>query len=82
MNEDKAAVLVRMPKDLKQRLQKQAKEQGVSLNQMITYSLAQEVTQLEAQRYLERRIEGKSPEDIEQKFWAVMDKVQDRPAFE
>ena len=49
---------------------------------MITYSLSHEVTQLEAQRYLGRRIEDKSSEDIEQKFWAVMDKVQDRPAFE
>ena len=78
MSKDRATVLVRLPKDLKHRLQIQAREQGVSLNQMITYSLSREVAQLEAQRYFDRRLEGKSKEEIEQKFWAVMDKVQDR----
>lgn len=78
MSEDRATVLVRLPKDLKRRLQAQAKEQGVSLNQMITYSLSRDVAQLEAQSYFDRRLEGKSPEEIKRKFSAVMDKIQDR----
>ena len=78
MSKERATILVRLPKDLKRRLQVQATEQGISLNQMINYSLSRELTQLEAQRYFDQRLEGKSKEDIEQKFWTVMDKVQDR----
>ena len=40
MNEDKAAVLVRMPKDLKQRLQKQAKEQGFLKSDDYVFTIA------------------------------------------
>ncbi|MFT5365703.1 MAG: hypothetical protein ACI8V2_000644 [Candidatus Latescibacterota bacterium] len=78
MNENRASVLVRLPKDLKQRLQVQAEQQGVSLNQMITYSLSREVAQLEARRYFDQRLDNKSKKDVEQKFWDVLNKVQDR----
>lgn len=78
MSEERATVLVRLPKDLKQRLQAQANEQGISLNQMVIYSLSREVAQLEAQRYFDKRLEGKSKENVGQNFWAVMDKVQNR----
>jgi hypothetical protein len=78
MNENRASVLVRLPKDLKQRLQVQAEQQGVSLNQMITYSLSREVAQLEARRYFDQRLDNKSKKDVEQKFWDILNKVQDR----
>ena len=79
MSEDRTAVLVRLPRDLKRRLQGQARRQGVSLNQMINYSLAREVTLMEAQTYLEKRLDGKPAEEIQKRFWEVMEKVQDRP---
>ncbi len=82
MNEHRTTILVRLPRDLKYRLQEEAKEQGVSLNQMINYSLSREIAQLEAQRYFDQRLEGKSKEKIKQKFWTVMDKVGDRPVPE
>ena len=78
MNESRASVLVRLPKDLKHRLQVQAKQQGVSLNQMIPYSLSREVAQLEAQCYFDQRLNNKNKEEVEQKFWDVLNKVQDR----
>lgn len=49
---------------------------------MITYSLSREVAQLEAQRYFDHRLDGKSKDVIEQKFWDVLNKVQDRPVPE
>ena len=79
MAEDRTAILVRLPKDLKRRLQDQARDQGISLNQMINYSLTQEVALMEARGYLDRRIEGKSADEIQKRFWATMEKVQDRP---
>jgi hypothetical protein len=81
-SEKRAAILVRLPKDLKLLLQEQAKHRGVSLNQMINYSLTREVTHLEAQNYLDRRLAGKSAEQIQGKFWSLTEKIQDRPVPE
>lgn len=72
------AVLVRMPADLKQRLQAQAQRQGVSVNQLITYSLTRQIATLEALSYLEQRLEGKSARKIRADFDRVMRKVKNR----
>jgi len=72
------AVLVRMPADLKRRLQTQARRQGVSLNQLITYSLTREISALEALSYLEQRLEGKSARKVRADFDRVLRKVKDR----
>ena len=78
------AVLVRMPADLKRRLQAQARQQGVSLNQLITYSLTREISALEAMAYLEQRLEGKSARKVRTAFDRVLRKVKDRevPAWD
>lgn len=72
------SILIRVPRDLKERLQEQARLQGVSLNQLIGYSLSREVSYLEARTYLERRLAGKTPEEIHQRFAQVMRKIEDR----
>ena len=72
------SILIRVPRDLKERLQELARLQGVSLNQLIGYSLSQEVSYLEVRAYLERRLAGKTPEEIHQRFAQVMQKVEDR----
>ena len=72
------AVLVRMPADLKRRLQALARRQGVSLNQLITYSLTRELTALEGLSYLEQRLEGKSPQKIRAAVDRVLRKVKGR----
>ena len=82
MNKDRTAILVRLPKDLKRRLKEQARRQGISVNQMINYSLTREMAFMEAQSYLDKRLEGKSAEEIQRKFQAVMEKVKDRPVPE
>lgn len=70
------AVLVRMPADLKRRLQTQAQRQGVSVNQLITYSLTRQIATLEAFSYLEQRLEGKSARKIREDFDRVLRKVK------
>ena len=82
MREDRAEVLGRLPRDLKRRLRGQARRQGVSPNQMTHYSLAQEVAYMEAQSYLDKRLEGKPPKDIQRKFHAGMGKIKGRPVPE
>ncbi|MSR83691.1 MAG: toxin-antitoxin system HicB family antitoxin [Candidatus Latescibacteria bacterium] len=70
------AVLVRMPADLKRRLQTQAQRQRVSVNQLITYSLTRQIATLEAFSYLEQRLEGKSARKIREDFDRVLRKVK------
>ena len=54
---NRAQVLsLRMPMDLKKRLENQAKVQGVSLNQMATYLISNELTQLETIKKIEHKI--------------------------
>ena len=72
------AVLVRMPADLKRRLQALARRQGVSLNQLITYSLTRELTALEGLSYLEQRLEGRSPQKVRAAVDRVLRKANDR----
>jgi len=72
------AILIRVPRDLKERLQEQARHQGISLNQFVNYSLSQVVSYMEARTCLERRLTGKTPEEIHERFAQVMRKVEDR----
>jgi|ETNmetMinimDraft_2_1059921.scaffolds.fasta_scaffold232187_2 hypothetical protein len=82
MSEERASVLVRLPKDLKQRLGEQARQQGVSVNQLINYSLTREVAYMEAQSYFDQRLEGKTEADVRARFKAVKAKIADRPVPE
>ena len=72
------AVLVRMPRDFKQRLQELAQTQGVSVNQLINYALSREVSYMDARSYLDQRLADKFPEQIRKDFDNVMEKVKDR----
>jgi hypothetical protein len=53
-------VTLRLPKDLKKRLQREAKYQGVSVNQLANYLLNLQLTQLESISALEARLSTKS----------------------
>ena len=56
MNKTKVVTL-RMPVDLKKKLELEAKNQGVSINQLSNYLLAVQLTQLETLYALESRLE-------------------------
>lgn len=66
---------LRIPLELKQRLQTEAKFQGVSLNQLSTYLLNEQLTQLELISKLESRLSGKNVEDLKGKVTDILKKV-------
>ncbi len=66
---------IRVPKDLKDRIEKMAHHQGVSMNQFAIYAFTREISELESADFLQSQYEGKKPREIMADFDAVMDKV-------
>jgi hypothetical protein len=71
-------VTLRMPKELKRRLDREAKHQGVSLNQLANYLVNIQLTHLESVSILETRLEKKSIPSLKRKARKVLDKAPDR----
>jgi len=69
---------IRVPKDLKDRIEKMAHHQGVSMNQFAIYAFTREISELESASFLQSQYEGKKPREIMADFDAVMDKVPKR----
>jgi hypothetical protein len=75
---DTQVVTLRLPKDLKRRLEREAKYQGVSLNQLTSYLLNSQLTQLESVSILESRISKKSINNLKRKARKILSKVPSR----
>lgn len=73
-----STLFLRMPKDLKRRIEQHAEQQSVSLNQFAIYALTREIAQMDALDYLEKRLAGKTREQIKEAFWRVLDRVPAR----
>ena len=71
-------VTLRMPVELKRRLEREARYQGVSLNQLTNYLLTIQLTQLEMISDLENRLAQKSLADLKGKVRAMLAKVPSR----
>lgn len=71
-------VTLRMPAELKRRLEREARYQGVSLNQLTNYLLTIQLTQLELISDLENRLAQKSLADLKGKVRAILAKVPSR----
>ena len=71
-------VTLRMPKELKRRLDREAKYQGVSINQLANYLVSTQLTYLESVSILETRIEKKSITALKRKARRILKKVPDR----
>ncbi|MCB8944757.1 MAG: toxin-antitoxin system HicB family antitoxin [Ardenticatenaceae bacterium] len=71
-------ITLRIPSDLKSRVARLAAEQGVSINQLVTYALTEKVTALEAERFLASSWSGKTEAEIFAEFDAVMARVPKR----
>ncbi|NKB66735.1 MAG: toxin-antitoxin system HicB family antitoxin [Candidatus Latescibacteria bacterium] len=69
---------IRVPKDLKDRLEKMAHRQGVSMNQFAIYAFTREISELEAAAFFQAQYKGKKPREIMADFDAVMDTVPKR----
>ena len=71
-------VTLRMPKELKRRLDREAKYQGVSLNQLANYLVNVQLTHLESVSLLESRLEKKSIRSLKAKAKKILDNVPER----
>ena len=71
-------VTLRMPAELKRKLEREAKYQGVSINQLANYLMTIQLTHLESVSILESRLEKKSMISLRRKVKEILDKVPAR----
>ena len=69
---------LRLPVDLKRRLETQAKNQGISINQLASYLLNMELTQIETLMSLEEKLSAKELPELKQRVKAILFKVPKR----
>ena len=69
---------LRMPVDLKKRLEHQAKVQGISLNQMATYLISTELSQLETIEKIDYKIKSNKLSDLKKRVKKILNKVPSR----
>ncbi|MCK4764710.1 MAG: hypothetical protein KAW12_21105 [Candidatus Aminicenantes bacterium] len=72
---------LKIPMELKRRLERQAKYQGTSINQLTYYLLT---TQLETLAALDSKLSKKSIPDLKAKVKTILDRIPDRtvPAWD
>jgi hypothetical protein len=73
------SLTIKVPLELKQRLEREAKYQGISINQLSTYLLTTQLTQMEILSSFEARLAKKSIDDLKVKAGAILKKIPDRP---
>ena len=78
MKNRQSTLIVRLPNELKHKVELMAEEQGVSLNQFALYAFAKEVVQSETQSYFRNIWKDKSKKEILANFDEVMKKVAKR----
>lgn len=71
-----SVMTIRVPCDLKQRIEVVAEEQGVSLNQLAMYMFTREVSSFEEGSRISAYWEGYDKKEIIKDFDSVMSKVQ------
>lgn len=71
-------VTLRMSKDLKRRLEQEARYQGISLNQLANYIINNRLTEMEMISALETRLAQKSISDLKERVGQILDKVPGR----
>lgn len=75
---DTSVVTLRMPVDLKHRLEKEARRQGVSLNQLSNYLLNTQVSFIEAESALEARLTRHTFAELQKRVEKILAAVPDR----
>ena len=74
----KNVLTIRVPEDLKIKLEKTARSQGVSLNQFALYAFTRGLSDIDTTSYFKDLIVGKDAETILSNFDKLMRKVQSR----
>ena len=69
-------VTLRIPVDLKARLENEAHNQGVSMNNLANYMLTTQISQIEVLSAIETRISRKNISSLKTKVNKILDSVQ------
>lgn len=75
-------VTLRMPIELKKRLEREAKYQGTSINQFTNYLLNIQLTQIETFSELELKLSKKSIPELKERVKNILTRIPDRPVPE
>ena len=78
MSKNTNVLTIRVPRDLKERIEKMAEQQGVSMNQFAVYAFTREITALESAAYFKDQYTGKTESEIFADFDAVMGRMPKR----
>lgn len=71
----KNVLTIRVPEDLKYKIEKTASLQGVSINQFALYAFTKGISDIETDQFFRNRIEGKSKEKIEKDFLDLISRI-------
>jgi hypothetical protein len=71
----KNVLTIRLPEDLKARLERTAALQGVSLNQLALYAFSRELAELEIGEFFRSRIHGVGRDEVLGAFDQVMNRI-------
>ena len=72
----KSSVLtIRLPKELKHRIERVADEQGVSINQLALYAFTKEIKEMETSSYFRNRLKLKDKKVILNDYDTVVKKI-------
>jgi len=74
----KNVLTIRVPEDLKIKLEKTARSQGVSLNQFALYAFTRGLSDIDTTSYFKSLIQNKDSEKIMSNFDDLMQKVKSR----
>jgi hypothetical protein len=75
MKNKQSTLIIRLPNELKHKVELMAEEQGVSLNQFALYAFTKEVIQTETQSYFQNIWKNKTKKEILGNFDEVVKKV-------
>ncbi len=75
----KNVLTIRVPEELKNRIEKTASLQGVSINQFALYAFSKGISEIETSKFFQNRIGNKSKKSIEKNFLKVWDKASVNP---
>jgi FAD synthase len=78
----RSVLTIRVPEDLKLRMERLAQSQGVSLNQLALYAFSKEASEIETQMFFSRRLGSRSRTDLLRSFDVVMATVPARDVLD
>jgi FAD synthase len=70
---------IRVPEELKERIESTAILQGVSINQFALYAFTKELSELENSKYFRDFLKNKKKEDIIKGFDEVFGRIKNKP---